>query len=101
MDNMNSGVDFPGLRDETREIWEQNARWWDARMAEGDRWHRSLIGPAVEHLLAVQSGESLLDLACGNGWFARRLAGSGARVFACDFSPALLECARARSTSYE
>ncbi len=101
MVNTNSGVDFPDLRDETREIWEQNARWWDAHMAEGDRWHLLLIGPAVERLLAAQSGEDVLDLACGNGWLARRLAGSGARVFACDFSPSLLECARARSTAYK
>src|SRR5438067_2686496 len=50
-------------------------------------------------MLAVQSGEAVLDLACGNGWFARRLSESGAQVFACDFSPSLLECARARSTA--
>ncbi len=101
MGNTDSGVDFPGLRDETREVWEQNARWWDTRMAEGDRWHVSLIGPAVERLLSVKAGEAALDLACGNGWFARRLAQSGARVLACDFSPSLLEYARARSTAYE
>ena len=98
MGDTTSSVDFPALREETRQIWEHNAQWWDAHMAEGDRWHRLLIGPAVEHLLAVQSGEAVLDLACGNGWFARRLTKSGAQVFACDFSPSLLECARARST---
>ena len=97
MGNTNFGVDFPDLRRETQDIWEHNARWWDVHMAEGNRWHVSLIAPAVERLLAVQSGETVLDLACGNGWLARRLAQSGARILACDFSPTLLECARARS----
>jgi hypothetical protein len=40
-------------------IWEENARWWDAHMAEGDRWHLLLIGPAVEFMRAVQSGEQV------------------------------------------
>ena len=37
-------MDFPGLARESQQIWEQNARWWDARIAEGDRWHTQLIG---------------------------------------------------------
>ena len=57
MGNTNSEVEFPDLRNETREIWEQNARSWDAHRAEGDRWHLLLIGSAVEYMLAVQSGE--------------------------------------------
>jgi 2-polyprenyl-3-methyl-5-hydroxy-6-metoxy-1,4-benzoquinol methylase len=100
MDTINAGVDFPDLRDATREIWEKNAEWWDARMGEGDRWHRVLIAPSVERLLNPQPGEAVLDLACGNGWFARRLAALGVHVVACDFSPLLLQCARARSTEY-
>ena len=40
-------------------IWEENARWWDAHMAEGDRWHLLLIGLAVEFMRAVQSGEQV------------------------------------------
>ena len=91
-------MDFPELARESQEIWEQNARWWDARMAEGDRWHTHLIVPAIERLLALQSGERVVDLGCGNGWLARRLARSGARVLGCDFSPTHLECAWARAT---
>jgi len=37
----------------------------------------------------------VLDVACGNGAFARRLAHLGATVTACDFSSQLI--ARARS----
>ena len=50
-------VDFPDLAGVSRDIWDQNARWWDARMGEGNDWHRLLISPAVEKLLCVQPGE--------------------------------------------
>src|SRR5262249_14518377 len=42
----------------------------------------------------------VLDLACGNGGFSRRLAALGCRVLACDFSPAFLERARARTVEH-
>jgi hypothetical protein len=58
-------ADFPDLAGESRDIWDQNARWWDARMGEGNDWHRLLIAPAVEKLLGVQPGERVLELACG------------------------------------
>src|SRR5450759_1465782 len=62
-------MDFPELARESQEIWEQNARWWDARMAEGDRWHTHLIVPAIERLLALQSGERVwTSAAVTDGW---------------------------------
>ena len=90
-------ADFPELARESRDIWDQNARWWDAKMGEGNHWHLSLIAPAVERLLSVQPGERVLELACGNGQFARRLAYLGAHVLACDSSAEFLECARQRT----
>jgi SAM-dependent methyltransferase len=92
--------DFRDLAGESRDIWDQNARWWDARMGEGNDWHRLLIAPAVEQLLGVNSGERVLELACGNGQFARRLASLGARVVACDSSAAFLDCARQRTIEH-
>jgi 2-polyprenyl-3-methyl-5-hydroxy-6-metoxy-1,4-benzoquinol methylase len=93
-------ADFPDLAGESREIWNENARWWDARMGEGNDWHRVLIAPAVEKLLAIQPGDRVLELACGNGQFARRLASIGARVLACDSSAAFLDCARLRTNEH-
>jgi len=74
-------VDFLHLAAESREIWDENARWWDGRMGEGNDWHRLLIGPAVERLLVVRPGQRVLELACGNGQFARRLASLQRRFF--------------------
>lgn len=85
---------------ETREIWNRKAANWDAYMGEGNAWHLQLIAPAVERLLAPQPGETLLDVACGNGMLARRLAALGSRVVACDFSVAFVERARARGAAF-
>src|SRR6476646_8115716 len=93
-------ADFAELIRESTDIWDQNARWWDARMGEGNDWHRMLIAPAVEELLGVRAGERVLELACGNGQFARRLASLGAQVVACDSSAAFLDCARLRTSEH-
>jgi 2-polyprenyl-3-methyl-5-hydroxy-6-metoxy-1,4-benzoquinol methylase len=90
-------VDFPAFAAESRQIWDENARWWDAHMGEGNDWHKELIAPAVERLLGIRSGERVLELACGNGQLARRLASLGAHVVAADSSVAFLDCARRRT----
>jgi 2-polyprenyl-3-methyl-5-hydroxy-6-metoxy-1,4-benzoquinol methylase len=42
----------------------------------------------------------ILEIACGNGVFSRRLASLGARVVATDFSATFLDLARARTTEH-
>jgi SAM-dependent methyltransferase len=85
------------LAQEVRDIWNQNAAFWDDYMAEGNDFHLTLISPAAERLLEVKPDEQVLEVACGNGNFARRLAHLGARVVACDFSQVFIERARART----
>ena len=85
---------------DVQERWNANAGWWDDTVGEGNATQRRILGPATERLLGPVEGLHLLDVACGNGHFARRLADLGARVLALDFSDAFLERARARSASY-
>ncbi|MDZ4764387.1 MAG: class I SAM-dependent methyltransferase [Chloroflexota bacterium] len=90
--------DDPTLNDEVRQQWNQKADFWDNLHGdEGNAFHRHLVSPAAEKLLAIQSGESVLDIACGNGAFARRLADLGAAVVATDISEKLIARAQARS----
>ena len=85
------------MNEEGRALWEQKAAFWDELHGdEGNQFHRSLVAPAVERLLALRPGERVLDVACGNGVMSRRLAALGGRVTAVDFSPALIEIARRR-----
>ncbi|HZS94443.1 MAG TPA: class I SAM-dependent methyltransferase, partial [Chloroflexota bacterium] len=85
------------LRDETRDAWNRNARYWDEWMATPNDWHAVLVRPPVERLLAVKPGETVLDIGTGNGLFSRRLAELGARVVAIDVSDQLIELAKARN----
>lgn len=80
---------------QVREAWDTNAAFWDERMGEGNTFHLQLIEPSVLALLALQSGERMLEIACGNGQFARKLTSLGAQVTATDFSPIMVERARA------
>lgn len=99
---MNERADAPGptVR-ETQEIWDEKAAFWDAGMGDGNAFQRVLVGPSAERLLAVQPGQRVLDLACGNGVFTRRLAQLGARVIGVDFSQAFVDLASAKSTEYD
>ena len=83
------------LHDDVRSAWDELAAFWDERMEAGTTWQRHLIQPAVERLLRLEPGERVLDIACGNGEFARRMAELGAQVLAVDFSEGMLERAQA------
>jgi 2-polyprenyl-3-methyl-5-hydroxy-6-metoxy-1,4-benzoquinol methylase len=87
--------------DAVRDAWEKNGRWWSDRFGEGNDFHLNLVAPPVEKLLNIQRDEFVLDIACGNGAFSRRMADLGARVVGFDFSTSFVECARERSGAYE
>lgn len=93
---MTQGASRRDLVHRTREIWEHNAAFWDERIGDGDDLHTRLIAPAVEGLLRPEAGERILDVACGNGAFARHLAKGNVQVVACDFAEAFIRRARAR-----
>jgi len=78
--------------------WSEIARWYDKKIGEeGDLWHRYLIDPGLLELVGDVRGLSVLDLACGNGYLARRFAREGARrVVAVDASVPVIRLARAR-----
>ena len=74
------------------------AAWRDQRMGEtGDLWHRALIDPTLLAVVGSVRGARVLDLACGNGYLARRFAALGARsVVGIDLSRPTVAAARAR-----
>ena len=97
----NANQDSQTLNQEVQAIWNQNAAFWDEKMSdEGNDFQRILVGPGAERLLNLRADELVLEVGCGNGVFARRMAQLGARVIAADFSEQFLERARAHVTEH-
>jgi len=87
--------------EDVRAAWDAIAAYWDQEMEAGNTMQRPLIQPAVERLLALRPDERVLEIACGNGEFSRRMADGGAEVVATDFSEPMLERARAHGGDIE
>jgi ubiquinone/menaquinone biosynthesis C-methylase UbiE len=57
-----------------RTSWEGSHSWYDKTVGEkGHEYHQQLVLPGVLKLLNLQEGDSLLDLACGQGVLARNI----------------------------
>ena len=88
------------LNQEVHDIWNENASFWDEQMGEGNQFQRFLVGPTSERLLDMHPGEQVVEIACGNGIFARRMAQLGASVTATDFSERFIALAKKRNADY-
>jgi ubiquinone/menaquinone biosynthesis C-methylase UbiE len=77
--------------------WNENACVWDEAMAEGSAFQKTLVEPSTLNLLKPEAGQTILDLACGNGQMSRVLAALGAAVTAIDGSQNMINLARKRS----
>ena len=97
---MNDSIppDFAEYTDRTREVWDRLAEWWDDRIGDGNPTQDLLLEPTTERMLELQPGERALDIACGAGRFARRMAALGAEVVAFDHSERFIRRARQRTT---
>jgi SAM-dependent methyltransferase len=78
--------------------WDGVAGWYDKLVgADGSDYHQHVILPAVMDLLAVEKGDAVLDLCCGQGVLVRHLLAAGAgRVLGVDASGKLIGAARQR-----
>jgi SAM-dependent methyltransferase len=85
-----------------RASWESNASAWTAAIRNGRIPSRRLatdlaIVTACERVLSTRRTADVLDVGCGEGWLARRLASPSVRVVGVDASAALIESARRTS----
>ncbi len=86
--------------EESARIWDAKAESWDATVGpEGNDYHRLLVAPAMMRLLDLKPGEEVLDIACGNGQFAREMSRVAGHVEAFDVSPRFIERARTHTTA--
>ncbi|MDE2968149.1 MAG: class I SAM-dependent methyltransferase [Chloroflexota bacterium] len=86
------------LRQQVLDGWESGADFFDQRWGDqGDEFHHEVFAPAAERMLGLEHGAKVIEFACGNGAFARRLGRRGMSVVATDLSPALIAHAERRT----
>jgi SAM-dependent methyltransferase len=79
--------------DDTRDDWNRAAPAWIAKMVAGEVHRVGLLDPWMLDACGDVAGRDVIDLGCGEGRFARMLAGRGARVLGIDFSQAMIAAA--------
>jgi trans-aconitate methyltransferase len=69
---------------------------WDTRAYDRDFGFVSAYGAELLNWLDTQPGETVLDLGCGTGELAAKIAEVGATVIGIDSDPAMIEAAKQR-----
>jgi ubiquinone/menaquinone biosynthesis C-methylase UbiE len=75
---------------------------WHQRIHDADPGHDDASSPwysLVEEYLGPVTSLDVLEVGCGRGGFAHRMARAGARVTGCDFSTAALEAAASKTAA--
>lgn len=80
---------MPKKKDTTS--WGKEAQWYRAHLQEEDTYHAKVILPNLLRLIDPQKGQRVLEIGCGEGFFARELAKKGSEVTACDISQELVD----------
>lgn len=77
-----------------RTSWGKVANWYNNLVEDETSYQKKLILPNLTRLVEAKKGEVIVDLACGQGFFAREFARLGAKVIGVDISPELIEIAK-------
>lgn len=78
--------------------WGNVASWYHEMLESGEgTFQKDVILPNLTRLMEIKKGQTVLDLACGTGFFSREFLKAGAKVIGVDVGGELLEIARANS----
>jgi ubiquinone/menaquinone biosynthesis C-methylase UbiE len=81
--------------------WGTVASWYDKHLNEADTYHEKVIRPNLVRLIDAKAEDSILDIACGQGYFARALTDSGAKVTGIDIGEELITLAKSSAPKAE
>lgn len=76
--------------------WNKVANWYGGHLQEKDTFQDTLVFPGALRLLFPKKGGMYLDIACGEGSFAKMVSEKGAGVVGFDAAPALVKRAQAK-----
>lgn len=80
--------------------WGKVADWYDEMLEQKENtYQKNVILPNILRLMNIKKGETILDLACGNGFFTREFLKKEAKVIGVDISPELIEIAKKNSSA--
>jgi len=78
--------------------WGKVADWYDDLLeGDNDTYQAKVILPNLVRLLEIKKGETVLDLACGQGFFSRAISALGADVTGVDIGEELIAKALEKS----
>lgn len=78
--------------------WNKVASWYDELLTtDSDSYQSKVITPNLLRILDLKKGETVYDLACGQGYFSNIFAQTGAKVTGSDLSKKLIEHAQKNS----
>lgn len=77
--------------------WGSVADWYDKHLSGTDTYHEKVILPNLLRLVGPKKGETILDVACGEGYFTRAMSERGATLTGVDVSEELIGVAKKKS----
>lgn len=70
--------------------WGKVADWYGEHLEGADTYHAKVVAPNLVRLVGAEKGKHILEIGCGEGYFARMFAEAGADVVGADISPELI-----------
>ena len=82
------------MNKKTNTSWGNVAPWYDGVVGDADSYQKKVIMPNLIRILDPKKGVTILENACGQGYFARACASHGATVTGADISNELIQLAK-------
>lgn len=76
--------------------WGNVADWYRSHVGGDDTYHSKVVAPNVMRMVAPREGKRILEIGCGEGYFARMFANEHALVDGADIAAELIEHAQAQ-----
>ena len=80
--------------------WGGVADWYDGLVKDPDSYQKNVIMPNIIRIVDPEKGMTILDIACGQGYFARAFVQNQATVIAADISQELIRIAKVEQDKY-